>query len=96
MLSASEVANHALVGCSVADSVVAAYGAGEAARDQDISLRACVFDVRDVEVERVAQLSGALIDAGCSEFEFHDVDDRAALLRALAAANIDVSQCVLV
>ena len=88
-LSASEEHNVVRCGCSVAESIVGAYALGEQARSLGVAMRALVFDIGAVEVQRVAQLVGALIDAGCGVVVLHNVsDDREPLLGALQAARI--------
>lgn len=63
-MSASEAHSPALTGGSVAEAVVACYAHADAARSDGIAL---VVELRHCDTEapeRVAQLVGALIDAG--------------------------------
>ena len=88
-LSATEAWNQRRFGRAVAASIVEIYAVAESARADGISMTAKVHDVSDAEVERVAQLAGALIDAGCSYIEFHGaVGVATELCAALRAARI--------
>ncbi len=88
-LSATEAANQRRFGRAVAASIVELYAVTESARADGISVTAKVHDVSDAEVKRVAQLAGALIDAGCSHIEFLGAAGVATELRAaLQAARI--------
>ncbi len=87
-LSANEAANLRRFGCTVADSVVQLYERSATARSRGETVLVVVYDVGAVEVERVAQLSGALIDAGADRLQYRDVDDVASLRAALAVARI--------
>ena len=81
-LSATEIDNQRRFGCSVAESVVGCYALADQARADGDTLVAILHDVSLAEVERVAQLSGALIDAGCSIIRYLDTGQRTAELRA--------------
>ena len=88
-LSASEQDNQRRFGCSVAESVVRCYVMAQEAKACGDALTVAILDVANAELERVAQLSGALIDAGCSAIRFHDVGEHEAALRlALQHARI--------
>ncbi len=88
-LSANESDNRRRFGCSVAESVVQCYAVADDARSAGDLLTAVLHDVGSAEVERVAQLTGALIDAGCTVIQFRDVGDGEPELRvALRQARI--------
>ena len=88
-LSASERDNQRRFGCSVAESVVRCYAMAQEADACGDALTVAILDVANAELERVAQLGGALIDAGCSVIRFRDVGEREAELRlALQRARI--------
>ena len=96
-LSADEVQNRARFGCSVAEQVVAAYEVCSAVRALGAQPLAELHDVGLVEPERVGQLVGALIDAGCSTVRMlgaggRDDKDRAHLVGTLVAARIDLGR----
>ena len=96
-LSADEIANRERYGYSVGESVVALYEDFASAREHggvcDVALR----DVGICAVERVAQLCGALIDAGADRITLCDRDlaGDEALSIALGNARIDEQRIVL-